>query len=357
MMPVRIAGMGCLSAGGRDRSYFLYNATAAAYVGHAIDPLSGMPVYRVNQFPVNAEIDRFTKRNPVDRSTLLGLYAAAEAVAEAGWDNQKFALLVGCSRGPTDSWERTFREFSEGSGIAPSTSPRTTLGSIASTLAEFFQQTGLSDGVSMTCGSGMHAILHGMALLRSGMAERVLVGGAEAPLTPYTLEQMRVLGIYAGVPTDPRDPACRPLANPSTGMVLGEGAAFLALELSEDSGKPALLGYGLQRESGQGKTGISRSGDALGAAMRMAAAGAGIRPDRVIVHAPGTRRGDRAEVAAVRTVFGPEMTVTSYKSLTGHTLGASGPLAMVGAATLHPGERVLVNATGFGGNAVSLLVG
>ena len=97
-------------------------------------------------------------------------------------------------------------------------------------------------------------------------------------------------------------------------------------------------------------------------------------PDLVVAHAPGTRRGDAAELAALQAVFAqgvPE--VTSLKWATGHTFGASGPLALAGALQMMEhgtavglpygkpagGRRpkaVLTNATGFGGNAVSVVV-
>ena len=205
----------------------------------------------------------------------------------------------------------------------------------------------------------MNAIYHGVALLRAGMVERVLVGGAEAPLTEFTLQQLRAMRIYAAVP-GAGEAACRPFATPASGMAVGEGAAFLALSLAEGGTGLSLGGIAATREVAQSLTGITTEGRGLQVAMREVIA-AGGRPDFVVAHAPGTARGDAAERRALAAVFGAEQPeIRSYKPYTGHTFGASGPLGAVAALeALRTGGVVgsaLVNATGFGGNVTSLLL-
>ena len=319
------------------------------------------------------DIKRFTETRGVDRTTLLALHAAREAVSEAGWtEAADFSILVGCSRGPTLAWESAYTAFTE-KGLPPlRTSPDTTLGSIGFALADYFGIAGLASSLSVTCSSGFHALVHGVALLQSGMAERVLVGGTEASLSEFTLRQMEVLRVYGNPPAGEAY-ACRPFASPASGMVIGEGAAFLALERSPTPGKPLITGLGFGREGGQGATGISREGRALQSTMRAATASSAV-PDLIVAHAPGTRRGDQAERAALAAVFpNTEPAITSLKWATGHTFGASGPLALVAALQMMDVRQpislpygpplndiapktALVNATGFGGNAVSVAV-
>ena len=339
------------------------------------DDETGLPVYRVNELPTNEKISAFTTERDVDRTTLLALHAANQAVAEAGWQDQDFSILVGCSRGPTGKWEEAFAEFAETGKAGPKTSPSTTLGSIGFALADYFGSSALASSLSVTCSSGMHAILHGVALLKAGMAKRVLVGGAEAPLTTFTLRQMEALRIYAPVP-GAGEHACRPLSTPASGMVVGEGAAFLALSLEPAEGKLAIQKIAYGRERAVSLTGISAEGAALHHCMRQLMDGAG--PDFIVAHAPGTRRGDQAEVAAVQALYAdcPEDPVmTSFKWATGHTFGASGPLAVCGALDMMAAGswwprpygpaagtpwalgQCLVNATGFGGNGVSVMLG
>ena len=374
MKAIVIAGTGSVSAAGVNAasSWQVYCTGTSTWV---VDEETGLPVYRISNLPLVERIDAYTARQMVDRSSLLALHAAQQAITEAGWSNEEFAILVGCSRGPTAAWEAGYREYARGGSVSPRTSPDTTLGSIGFTLGEYFGKSSLSSTLSVTCSSGFHALLHGVALLRAGMVRRVLVGGTEASLTGFTLAQLKALRVYGGVAVENQRYACRPLDNPPSGMVLGEGAAFLALELAEAPTELPKLNIGFGRESGESRTGISEDGLALQQAMR-GALQQDARPDVVIAHAPGTRRGDAAEQAAVAAVFGSAETLpvlTSLKWATGHTFGASGPLGLVaGIEMLRQGRvvvpaylggessvvprRVLVNATGFGGNAVSVLV-
>ena len=368
--------MGTVSAAGTDlaSSWDTYAHGTRTWMK---DGKSGLPVYRITQLPAQPAVDAFTSDHAVDRTGLLALHAAEQAATAAGWSGTDFSILVGCSRGPTVSWEESYDSFVRGLDVSPRTSPSTTLGSIGFALAEYFGVRQLASSLSVTCSSGLHALIHGVALLRSGMAARVLVGGTEAPLTPFTLEQMRALRVYARIDANTHY-ACRPLASPPSGMVVGEGAAFFALELVPDSSPVPTLELGFSREAGVSQTGITPTGEGLQHAMRQAI-GERELPEAVIAHAPGTRRGDAAELTAIKAVFGERggnALVTSLKWATGHTFGASGPLALVGGIQMLEMERVvglpylttigsticrtprsaLVNATGFGGNVVSVVM-
>ncbi len=376
-MKINIQGYGSISAAG--------NSSEAAWAGYlsgnptwSVEEETGLPVYRVGGLPRHAAIETFASETQLDRASYLALYAADEAVQQAGWAGKDFNIIVGCSRGPTGQWEQGFQHFAETGTALPRTSPQTTLGSIGFALANYFDTTSLASSMSMTCSSGMHAILHGIALLRAGMAERVLVGGAEAPITEFTLRQMEALRIYGAVP-ETNGHACRPLTSPPSGMVVGEGAAFLALSVGSEASNTGFEvgGIAFTREASPTATGISKEGKALELAMREVIAEAGWSPDVIVAHAPGTKRGDLAEVNAVNALYATiseDYCMTSFKWATGHTFGASGPLAVAAALEmLRAGKycplpwrdmsstpwalgSVLVNATGFGGNVGSLVV-
>lgn len=352
-MRITIAGYGQISAAGNSAAEAA--ATYAAGLANwEADAATGLPVYRARPSAETA-IDAFVRHRAADRATLLALHAATEAVAAAGWGGRSdYALLVGCSRGPTGSWEAAYDRHRAGLPAEVRTSPQTTLGSLGFALADYLGLDGLADGLSVTCSSGFHALLHGVALLRAGMAERVLVGGTEAPLTPFTLRQLAALRIYAPLPLAGQAP-CRPLEEPPPGLVVGEGAAFFALTTAGVAG-PRITGIGFGREGGRSLTGISAGGQALAAALGHADL-AGRRPAVIMAHAPGTARGDAAERAAVAAVYGADAPpLTSFKWATGHTFGASGPLGLAAGLGLLVAETesVVVNATGFGGNAVAV---
>ena len=372
-MRATIAGYGSVSAAGGSSSVITdtYRRGRARWKA---DDQTGLPVFPVHDLPERKEIASFCAARSADPAGLLALHAAEEAVHRAGWQGKDFSILVGCSRGPTTAWESTYEEFLREGQAPMRTSPRTTLGSLAFLLADYFETTEVATGMSVTCSSGHHAILHGVALLQAGVTDRVLVGGAEAPLTPFTLRQMEALRVYARAEPDDRYPV-RPFSDPATGMALGEGAAFLALTRPGSEGMFQLDGIGFARERHRSPTGISRDGAALQQAMRSLGEQTERIPEVVLAHAPGTQRGDRAEAAAIRAVFGASVpTIGSFKWATGHTFGASGPLATTAALAMleaeeywslpyteapipaKPVRSVMINATGFGGNALSISV-
>lgn len=316
----------------------------------------------------------------VDRSVLLALYAARQAVEQAGWQQTaQVGVNIGSSRGATALFEQHHHAFSQHpEKIAESTvSPSTTLGNIASWVAQDIGAKGIAFSHSVTCSTALHAVANGVAWLQSGFAKRFLVGGAEAPLTAFTAAQMSALRIYS---TDAHAPyPCRPFNLMANTMVLGEGAAVFCLEKGTMVQQPLahIQGLGYAMEHIAHPVAISASGECLYNAMSMAIAHYPYPVDAIVAHAPGTKVGDAAELAAIRRLFGTRQPlVLSNKWKIGHTLGASGALGIEYALQLLQQQRyvqypypsaialpmeapissVLVNAVGFGGNAVSILL-
>ena len=312
----------------------------------------------------------------LDPSVWYAIWTARSALLQAGWKANDFGVNVGSSRGATHLWEAYHRQYGTSGAVSTPASPTTTLGNIASWVAHDLGCDGPALSHSITCSSALHAVLNGCAWLKSGFSRRFMAGGSEAPLTAFTLAQMEALKIYsreAGpFPSRPLDPS-------KTGntFVLGEGAAMICMETGRHPGAQAILtgiGYGTEMLS----HGASLSADAqcLQRSMKMAISGTDPGEiDAVILHAPGTLKGDRAERSAIQKVFeghGPELYSNKWKI--GHTLGASGLLSVEMALMLlkdhpvcrapyldtarkaRPIYKVLVNAVGFGGNAVSLLL-
>ncbi|MBC6612854.1 beta-ketoacyl-ACP reductase [Hymenobacter sp. BT507] len=350
----------------------------------------------------------------LDRTVLLALLAARQAAAAAGWrttsteaepgkrdhlnpthhslltTHRSLSVSIGSSRGATHHLEHYHEEFLRAGSVPAAASPLTTLGNVASWVAF---DAGSTDGAilshSSTCSSAFQALGNAVAWLRAGMAERYLAGGAEAPLTDFTLAQMQAIGIYS--PFAASEWPCRPGAGRPSTFTLGEGAAVFALEkvaaataaeVAAASDRPLFrlesVGFGF--EAIGSKTGISADGQHFQTAIRQALQQAGREPaevDALVLHSPGTPAGDAAELAAVRAVFGENQPqLLSNKWLVGHTLGASAALSLdfalqvletqqwpvapfltyLATAPERPIRRILVNAAGFGGNAASALV-
>jgi len=319
----------------------------------------------------------------LDPSVLYALITARSAFKQAGWDSKSpVGINIGSSRGATQLWESAHEAHLKNRRIPSLTSPLTTLGNLSTWVAQDLGVEGPEFSHSITCSTSLHSLLNAVAWMRAGMVERFLVGGTEAALTPFTWAQMKALKLVSSLNEPYPCRALDPLKKANT-MVLGEGAGALCLEVGVRPGAQAvILGVGYATESLAHAISISDEADCFVRSMHMAL---GVHDpgqiDAVVMHAPGTVKGDRSENAALDVVFGSRDSLTapwrtSQKWRTGHTFGASGALGLecallmlkhqhlagipyLGQSVWRPApvKKVLVNAVGFGGNAVSVLLG
>jgi len=330
---------------------------------------------------IRAEIDALrtedSKYKALDETVLMAILTSRKAMAEAGWkQGDDFGVNIGSSRGATQLFEKHHQEFLETGKTATLSSPTTTLGNISSWVAHDLKSQGPEISHSITCSTALHAVLNAAAWLQSGMATKFLVGGSEAPLTAFTLAQMQALKIYA---KEDMDYPCRAfdLTKTKNSMVLGEGTAMACLELGE---KQNALGYitglGFATDELEHNISISEEAKCFQKSMLMALKDTPLEEvDAIVMHAPGTMKGDTSEYKAIQKIFGSQLPMlTTNKWKIGHTFGASGILSIELALLMMQhqtfigvpfGEsqparkeinKVLINAVGFGGNAVSILL-
>jgi 3-oxoacyl-[acyl-carrier-protein] synthase II len=198
--------------------------------------------------------------------------------------------------------------------------------------------TGPNLTFSTACSSSAVAIGEAWLRIRSGAAQVMLAGGAEAPLTLGTLKAWEALKTLAT--EDPADPAasCKPFAKDRSGLVLGEGAAVLVLEDWERAARRGatvhgeIVGYGLSTDA----THITRpTVEGQARAMQLALDSAAARADSIAyinAHGTATLQNDAVETAAIHRVFGAHahrVPVSSTKSMHGHLLGAAGAVELV----------------------------
>lgn len=349
----------------------------------------------VGQLPKNAkqeiEVLRLSdsKYKNLDNSVLYALYASRNAIKIAGWKSaDNFGINIGSSRGATSLFEKYHEEFLQKNTTSTLSSPTTTLGNISSWVAHDLGTKGPEISHSITCSTALHALLNGVAWIKSGMANKFLVGGSEAPLTPFTIAQMKALKIYTNSAMSPRAESrdwtsmmypCKALdlSKDKNTMVLGEGASMACLEDGiKDNTLATIIGVGYATETLKHNISISSNAQCFQDSMKMALGT--INPEEVdviVMHAPGTVKGDLSEKNAIDKVFcnkTPSLTTNKWK--VGHTFGTSGMLSLELAvlmlqhqkfvpvpfvdeiSTLKKIQKVLVNAVGFGGNAVSILL-
>lgn len=387
-----IRGIGSVSPLGADtaavdRAYCL-GQPAFQYRSHqgALLPVGALPE------PAEAALKSLAAEKraylALDKSVLMAMYAARRAVGAAGWqpDTSGIGVNIGSSRGATGLYEQYLEDYLASGQVSSQASPVTTLGNVSSWVANDLQVQGPLISHSVTCSTALQALANGFAWLRAGLADRFLAGGTEAPLTPFTLAQMKAIGIYSPAPQHPFP--CRPHNQERRNtFVLGEGAAIFALEpwtAAQLQARTApvveLEAVGFGFETIASKTGISPEGRHFQLAIREALSRCPSQEpvDLAILHAPGTVAGDAAERQALAAVFGQDRlpVITSNKFLVGHTLGASAALSVEYACRIlqtqhylplpYPSlveqppkkaiKRILITAAGFGGNAAAILL-
>ncbi|MGV3532349.1 MAG: beta-ketoacyl-[acyl-carrier-protein] synthase family protein [Chthoniobacteraceae bacterium] len=183
--------------------------------------------------------------------------------------------------------------------------------------------------IANACASGSNAIGHAFALIRAGKHRRILCGGYDA------ISEL----VYVGFDSLQAATAekIRPFDKNRTGLVLGEGAAILALEAWDSAverGAPILAevtGYGISTDNHH-LTQPHPSGIGPRQAMERALASAQCNPedvDYINAHGTATTFNDATEGAAIAQVFGNRTAVSSTKSMMGHSLGAAGAIEAV----------------------------
>ncbi|WKL45535.1 beta-ketoacyl synthase N-terminal-like domain-containing protein [Flavobacterium sp. ZE23DGlu08] len=317
------------------------------------------------------------KYKSLDKSVLYAMAASRKAMQNAGWTQKDiFGINIGSSRGATDLFEKHYQDYLQTGKAQTLASPTTTLGNISSWVAHDLQSSGPEISHSITCSTALHAVLNGVAWLRAGMADKFLVGGSEAPLTDFTIAQMRALKIYSNS-TETYPNRALDLEKKQSTMILGEGAGVCCLEIGKKENALAYIeGIGYATEILEHNISISAEATCFQKSMKMALENTDLSEvDVIVMHAPGTIKGDLTEYKAIETVFGKSLPLlTTNKWKIGHTFGASGILSMELAILMmqnnrfigvpfaeaqlqtKPIKKVLINAVGFGGNAVSVLI-
>jgi 3-oxoacyl-[acyl-carrier-protein] synthase II/nodulation protein E len=194
--------------------------------------------------------------------------------------------------------------------------------------------------IASACATGSHAIGEAWETIRRGDADAILAGGTDAVIVPLVLAGFVVM---RGLGNDP-DPAraCKPFDKHRNGFVLAEGCGMLLLEDLEhavDRGAriyAEVVGYGSSNDAFD-MFGQSETGGAAIRMMRMALHKAGLAPedvDYIVAHGTGTPLNDRVETLAIKQTFGDharDLVVSSFKSMTGHMMGASGAIGAINA--------------------------
>jgi 3-oxoacyl-[acyl-carrier-protein] synthase II len=307
--------------------------------------LDGLPVRIAAPVAVDpAEVLSRVQGRRMDRSEQLGLIAARQAWQHAGApevDGDRLGVSFSCGIGGLGTTIDAYNTY-KASGwerLSPFTVPMFMPNGAAAWISiELGARAGSHTSVS-ACASSTEAIGYGMQMIRSGRADVVVAGGAEAPLLPLSVASFA--GIRAlSFRNDEPERASRPFDKARDGFVLAEGAGAVVLESAEHAARRGATVYAVAAGAGYSSDAYSLtqgdldgSGPAL--AIRNALADARVTPEQVVhinAHATSTKVGDTAEAKAIQRVMGHAaggMIVSATKSMTGHMLGGAGAIESV----------------------------
>ncbi len=202
-----------------------------------------------------------------------------------------------------------------------------------------FNLSGVNLCTTSACASGAHAIGEGYNYIKSGRADVMVVGGAEATIAPLCFAGFCAMKALSTRNDDPQK-ASRPFDNERDGFVVGEGAGILILEELNhalERGAPIyaeMVGYGASCDAYH-ITAPDQEGKGTVLCMKNALNDAGIQPeevDYINAHGTSTKLNDICETKAVKKVFKEyayKIPISSTKSMTGHLLGGAGGIEAV----------------------------
>ncbi|MCW2679763.1 MAG: 3-oxoacyl-(acyl-carrier-protein) synthase 2 [Frankiales bacterium] len=400
MTSVAITGLGALTPLGPDVTALEEGLLSGRSGVRLLDEpeFADLPARLAATVDVEGRLERVEART-LDRVQQLALVAAREAWADAGSptvDPERLAVVVGSGIGGALTilgQDRVLREKGP-RRVSPHLIPMLMPNGPAATVGlEIGARAGVHCPVS-ACASGAEAIAVALELLRSGRADVVVAGGAEACVHPLPLAgfaQMRALSTRHDEP----QAASRPYDKGRDGFVLGEGAGMLVLETEQHAaGRAAqvhahLAGAGMASDAHH-VTAPDPTGSGAARSITAALRDAGVGPQdvgHVNAHATSTPLGDLAEAKALNLALGRHRPpVTAPKSCTGHLLGAAGAVEAIAAVLAlrsglvpairnlddlddeadvdavrtvtreHPHDVALSTSFGFGGHDVSLVL-
>jgi 3-oxoacyl-[acyl-carrier-protein] synthase II len=326
----------------------LYGCTVAAPVP-LVSMDDALAVLTVDARVPGTRAERNGRPDPrrYSRASLIGVIAATEAWTDAGLraGEPDAGVIVGSGAGGIDVAERQYSEFfTDGwKRVTPYAIPVSIVGMLSSEISIALELHGMSHVLSTGCTSSTDAISYAAAVIRSGEAEVILSGGADACVTPgmmFGFAKMRAVSTrYNDMPAA----ASRPFDAGRDGFVLGEGAWMIVLE-REDRARArgasiyaTVDGYGSTCDAYH-RVQMDPDGTQIVRAMRLAIERSGHPLEEigyVNYHGTSTVLNDAVESRCVRQVFGSladRVPGSSTKSMIGHPQGASGAAGIVTAS-------------------------
>ena len=344
---VVITGMGAITPLGQTADLFWKNLVAG------VPGIGPMTLCDPTDYPcrIAGEVRDFDPAQYLDnrdarrmaRFSQLAVAAGTTAVESAGLDMSqenpyRVGVILGNGNGGFPTLEENCRVLASRGGMrmSPFFFPMILPNMAAANVSRFVGAHGYNSTATTACAASNQAIGEALAVIRNGVADVVLAGGAEAGISQLGLAGFAVMRALSTRNDEP-EKASRPFDAQRDGFVPSEGSVILVLESLEHARErnatviAELVGFGCTSDAGH-PVQPEESGASAAEAMRLALNDAGVPLDQVDyinAHGTSTPLNDTLETVAIKRLFGDlayRIPISSTKSMIGHALGASGAL-------------------------------
>ena len=282
----------------------------------------------------------------MDRFCVFGMCAAEEAVADSGMDFSqgdpyRYGVAIGSGIGGIDTIETSLQKlFDRGPrSVSPFVVPKLMVNALAGNVSIRFGLKGPNIACATACATGSHAIGAAYHMIQRGDADVIVAGGSEGAVTRLCVGSFAAMKALS-TRNDAPEKASRPFDRDRDGFVLAEGAGIVVLEELEHAKRRGariyaeLTGFGVTGDASH-IAAPDDQGRGAQKAMEIAIRDAELDPSAIgyiNAHGTSTPLGDKAEVVAVKSLFGAhaqKLAMSSTKSVTGHCLGGAGAIEAV----------------------------
>ncbi|MFM8731615.1 MAG: beta-ketoacyl-ACP synthase II [Phycisphaerales bacterium] len=282
----------------------------------------------------------------MDRFCVFGMCAAEEAVADSGMDFStgdpyRYGVAIGSGIGGIDTIETSLQKlFDRGPrSVSPFVVPKLMVNALAGNVSIRFGLKGPNIACATACATGRHAIGAAYHMIPRGDADVIVAGGSEGAVTRLCVGSFAAMKALS-TRNDAPEKASRPFDRDRDGFVLAEGAGIVVLEELEHAKRRGariyaeLTGFGVTGDASH-IAAPDDQGRGAQKAMEIAIRDAELDASAIgyiNAHGTSTPLGDKAEVVAVKSLFGAhaqKLAMSSTKSVTGHCLGGAGAIEAV----------------------------
>ncbi|EJH5368314.1 beta-ketoacyl-ACP synthase II [Listeria monocytogenes] len=346
---VVVTGIGAVTPIGNDAETSWENAKKG------VNGVAKMTRLNPDDFPVKIaaelkdfDVEKYLEKKEarkMDRFTHYAIASAEMAVQDSGLviddsNANRVGVWIGSGIGGMETFETQYEIFLNRGHrrVSPFFVPMMIPDMGSGQVSIRFGAKGINSTTVTACATATNSIGDAFKVIERGDADAMITGGAEAPITKMSLAGFTANKALSLNP-DP-ETACRPFDKDRDGFIIGEGAGIVILEEYEHAKARGakiyaeIVGYGATGDAYH-ITAPAPNGEGAARAMKMAIDDAGLTPDKVDyinAHGTSTPYNDEYETQAIKTVFGDhakKLAISSTKSMTGHSLGASGGIEAI----------------------------